>query len=440
MAERNLEEILSGVSPHNNDAEQSVLGGMLLDSEQIPAVMDILKPECFYLEAHRGLFGVILGMYAAGTAVDFVTVCDKAVSEGVFRTEEEAKAYLAQLIELTPTTANLEQYCRIVREKYYLRTLRQTAAQILADVDGGEADANTLLDAAEERIYDIRQGRDISGLVRIDEVMLNVYDRLAKLSGDEREEYLGLPTGFSRLDQMLRLQKGHLILIGARPATGKTTIAMNIAEHVAVHCKKTVVVFTYEMGREELVSRMLSASSGLDSRKLQTGIFTEEEWTRLAEGAEQIAAAPLYLDSTSPTVREMMVRLRRQKNLGLVVIDYLQLMTTGNSKLEGNRVLEISTITRELKLMALKLEVPVLLLSQLNREVEKRSDPIPKVADLRDSGSIEQDADAVLLLYRSEGEAKLIVGKNRHGETGEVPLFWDGAHSRFLPVDDRYGG
>lgn len=446
--ERNYEELLTGGVPHNTDAEQSVLGGILLDSEQIPTVMELLKPESFYLEAHRGLYSTILGMFTSGIAVDFVTVCDKAVTAGVFRTVEEAKAYLAQLIELTPTTANLGHYCRIVREKYYLRTLRQVAAQILADVDGGEADANTLLDAAEQRIYDIRKGRDVGGLVRIDSVILDVYDRLAKLSGEEREEYIGLPTGYPALDRMVRLHNGNLILIAARPAVGKTSFAMNIAEHVATRCKKTVAVFSLEMAREELVSRMLSSASGLDSRKLREGIFNDEEWTRLAEGAERIATAPIYLDTANLTVAGMKANLLRMKNLGLVIIDYLQLMSSGNSRLEGNRVQEISTITRNLKIMAKELDVPVILLSQLNRSPEQRKEGHrPQVADLRDSGSIEQDADAVLLLYRdavyneeaSPNEAECIVGKNRHGATGTVPLYWDGAHTRFLPVEERYG-
>lgn len=439
--ETRFEELLQGVQPHNIDAEQSVLGGILLDSAQISTVMGLLKPESFYLEAHRELFAVILRMFTAATAVDFVTVCDEAVAAKVFPTVEEAKAYLAQLIELTPTTANIEHYCRIVREKYYLRTLRQVAAQLLSDVDEGAADATTLLDAAEQRIYDIRQGRDTTGLIRIDSVMLDVYDQLAKLSGEDREEYLGLSTGYPMLDRMVRLNKGNLVLIGARPGSGKTTIAMNIAEYVATHSKKSVAVFSLEMSREELVKRMLSSASGLDNKKLQNGMFSDTEWTQLAEGAERLATAPIYLDSTNLPVAGMKARLRRMKNLGLVVIDYLQLMSTGNARLEGNRVQEISAITRNLKLMAKDLDVPVLLLSQLNRDVEKRNDPRPKVADLRESGSIEQDADAVLLLYHEnpeENDVTLIVGKNRHGETGDVPLYWDRSHSRFLPVDYQH--
>ncbi len=443
-AER-FDELAAGLQPHNTDAEQSVLGGMLLDSNTIPTVLEYLKPESFYLEAHRGLFSVIWQMFLSAEPVDFVTVCDKAVKAGVFQSPEETKAYLAQLLELTPTTANIENYCKIVQEKYYLRTLRGVASQLLTDVDENSADAATLLDAAEQRIFDIRQGRDVGGLVRIDKVILEAYDRLSLLAGENREEHLGLPTGYPLLDHIITgLNKTDLILIAARPGMGKTSFALNIAENVATKRDKQVAVFSFEMGREQLVTRLLSAEALIDSHNLRVGQLDTDEWQRLALGADHLSRAQLYLDDTpNLSVAEMKSRLRRMNNLGLVVIDYLQLMGSGNY---SNRVNEVSEITRNLKIMAKELQVPVVTLSQLNRGPEGRPDHRPMMADLRESGSIEQDADIILFLYRDSkydedadpNEAECIVAKNRHGETGTVPLYWDGAHTRFLPVDNQH--
>ena len=304
----------------------------------------------------------------------------------------------------------------------------------------GAGDARQLLDAAEQRIFEIRQGKDATGLQRIDEIIVDAYDHLQKLSGDNREEYSGIPSGFKGLDNLLTgLNKSDLILLAARPAMGKTSFALNIATNVALRSKKAVAIFSLEMTKEQLVLRMLSSEASIPSNSLRTGQLKPDDWVKLAASADVLSKSRIYVDDTSGiNVAEMKAKLRRIEDLGLVVIDYLQLMSSGRRV--DNRVQEVSEITRSLKIMAKDLDVPVITLSQLSRGPDARADHRPILSDLRESGSIEQDADIVLFLYRDayynrdsdeHNIAECIVSKNRHGETDSVKLTWDGQFTRF---------
>ncbi len=433
--------------PFNLEAEQSVLGSILVDSKCLPEVFDyITSPDSFYKEVHKKLFSIISVMFASNKPIDFVTVLDEAISDKkLFESAEDARLYLTQLVEMVPAVVNVGAYARIVREKHYIRKLALIAGEILNESRGGHADADELLNLAEAKIYGIRQGKNTDGLVKIDEVMINTFDELQKLSGADREKYRGISSGYTYLDKTLTgLNKSDLILIAARPAMGKTAFALNMATNASKQNRGDIAIFSLEMSREQLVSRILSSEASVESTKLRTGELTEEEWKRIAAAGAGISTLPVYIDDTPGlTVNEMKSKLRRLPNLSMVVIDYLQLMTTGR-KSDGNRVQEVSEITRNLKIMAKELNVPVITLSQLSRGPESRQDHRPMLSDLRESGSIEQDADIVLALYRDayynkESEqqniAECIVLKNRHGEVGTVKMGWDSRFTRFTNLE-----
>jgi len=316
----------------------------------------------------------------------------------------------------------------------------------LQDVQSGDMNAQTLLDSAERKIFDIRQGKSIQGLAKIGDAICEAYDRIGKISGPDKEKYLGARTGYKYLDTVTSgLNKSDLILIAARPGMGKTSFAINIATNVARRGDKEVVVFSLEMSKEQLATRMLSTEALVDSHKLRSGYLTNDDWVRLAQGAGVLSGLPMYFDDTAGiTVQQIKAKLRRMKNLGLVVIDYLQLMTS--TLKTDNRVLIISEITRQLKIMAKEFDIPVILLSQLSRGPEGRNDKRPMLSDLRESGSIEQDADIVMFLYRdayynkdstTPNISECIIAKNRHGETGTVNLVWDGQFTRFSDAEMR---
>lgn len=427
--------------PFSLEAEQTILGAVLIDSSVLPVVLETIKPESFFQEQHRAIFQIIFQMFTAGEKSDIITVLNAAMAQRVFETAQEGRSYLAALVELVPSTANIESYCKIVSEKYYIRCLAFAARGILQDIQTGEASAETMLDMAEQRIFDIRQGKDIQGLVKIGDAVCEAYDRIGKIAGPDKEKYLGAKTGFHYLDTITSgLNKSDLILIAARPGMGKTSFAVNIVTNVARHNKdKEVAIFSLEMSREQLATRMLSTESLVDSNKLRSGFLTGDDWVRLAGAASNLSGFPMYIDDTaSVTVQQIKAKLRRIKNLGLVVIDYLQLM--GSTLRTDNRVLIISEITRQLKIMAKELDIPVIVLSQLSRGPESRTDKRPMLSDLRESGSIEQDADIVMFLYRdayynkeslTPNISECIIAKNRHGETGTVQLKWDGQFTRF---------
>ena len=442
--ETGLGDLFSQQLPFSLEAEQSVLGSAILDSRCIPDMMEILKPEYFYRRQHVQLYSLLVRMFTMGEQIDVVTILDNARKEGIFATPEDAKVYLTQLAQVVPTTANVAAYARIVREKYYLRSLIVASREIADSAGDAQADASQLLNLAEQKIYDIREGRDSEGIVPISRVLVETYDHLQKISGENRKEFLGTSTGYAALDGIITgLNKSDLILIAARPGMGKTAFALNIASNVAAKSRKAVAIFSLEMSKEQLAQRLLSSEALVESQKLRMGNLTDNDWEKIARATGVLAGAPIYIDDTAgATVAEIKAKLRRVRDLGLVVIDYLQLMS-GNRRTD-NRVQEVSEITRNLKILAKELNVPVITLSQLSRGTESRSDHKPMLSDLRESGSIEQDADIVLFLYREayyndqlddQTEAKCIVAKNRHGQTGTINLYWDGQYTRFSSVD-----
>lgn len=439
-----VENFLGKDLPYNLEAEQTVLGAMLIDPEVLSTVLDYLKPESFYRQQHRDIFSIIVRMFGNGQQADIITVMNEAVAMGIFETTAMAKTYLKGIMENVPSVSNVESYCKIVEDKFYIRSLITASREIIDLAQDGATDAKTLLDSAEQKIYDIRQGNDTKGLSRIDEVVIEVYDKLQKITGPDKDKYLGARSGFTDLDALTTgLNDTDLLIIAARPGMGKTSFALNIATNLARKTEKQVAVFSLEMGKEQLVQRMLSSEALVNSNSLRTGRLDGDDWTKLALGAEALSRMPIYLDDSGGiTVTQMKAKLRRMKNLGLVVIDYLQLME--GSKKNSNRVNEISEITRQLKLMAKELKVPVVTLSQLNRGAEGRVDHRPMLSDLRESGSIEQDADIILFLYREgyydkesadQSISECIVSKNRHGETGTVKLAWNGEFTLFRNLE-----
>lgn len=427
--------------PYSLEAEQSVLGGILIDPSCFNIVLDVItRSDMFYRKQHAELYDVFLSMFNLSKPIDFITVLDEVNQAHIFEDEMTAKVYLAQLMEMVPSTANISNYCNIVLNRYYRRRLISAAREIEEYARDEEGSATQLMDMAEQKLYDIRQGKDNSELTPIDKVIIGTYDRLQKLTGEDRELYLGLSSGFNRLDAMMTgLNKSDLILLAARPGMGKTSFALNIATNVAKKYDKDVVVFSLEMSSEQLVSRVLSSEAQISSQDLRLGKLSPDQWVQLAASADILSKTRMYLDDTPGiTVAEIKAKVRRLKNLGLIIIDYLQLMSSsGRSE---NRVQEISKITRNLKIMAKELNIPIIVLSQLNRSAEQRLDHKPMLSDLRESGSIEQDADIVMFLFRAgyydkeienPNVAQCILAKNRHGSTGEVDLAWIGEFTRF---------
>jgi len=441
-----------GRLPYSVEAEQSVLGAILIDPKCLNDVAVQVKAEYFYIPQHKEIYTAMASMYELSQTIDFVSLLEKLKKDGVYD-EAGGKAYLTQLVQIVPSAANVLTYVAIIRERYYARSLMNAAQDIIKDINENTMDSGKLLDSAEQRIYEIRQGREISGLTHIKSVIENeTYDRLSKMTDPEtRNEYIGIPCGISALDKMITgLNKSDLIILGARPGMGKTSFALNIVRNVAVGTGKTVCFFSLEMTRDQLAQRMLSSEAGIKSEKLRTGELEADEWARLTQAGENLSSANIYFDETSSiTVPEMKAKLRRMKKVDLVVIDYLGLMKSARNT--ENRVQEVSEITRNLKIMAKELKVPVIACAQLSRGTEtKGKSHKPALSDLRESGSIEQDADIVLFLYRDTyydnekaddedkadpNKAECIVAKNRHGEIGTVDLYWDGQFTRFTSVD-----
>ena len=447
--------------PYNMQAEQSVLGAALMDDTVLTRLITELEAEMFYSQQNRAVFEQMARLFGDNEAVDIVTLVDALAKSEAFQGADDAKVYIARVAETVPAISNVDSYIKIVKEKYQARCVIEAARKIL-EQSTEETDADLLLESAEQQIYDIRSGRKQSSVRTLQESILDVIDTLQKLSGPNRGQYAGIPTGFTYLDSLLTgLGRSDLVILAARPGMGKTSFALNIATNVARTQKVPTIVFSLEMTCEQLTDRILSSTAGIDSQTFRTGNMNDSDWNDLAGASSLLYKAPIYMDDTSGiTVAEMKAKIRQidqdpQKDpIGLVVIDYLQLMQS--NKRTESRVQEISEITRNLKIMAKELNVPVIALSQLSRAAEKtsgRSDHRPQLSDLRDSGSIEQDADVVLFLYRAayynnqneesqqadENVAECIVAKNRHGETSTVQLGWDGAHTRFMNLDYSQG-
>ena len=442
-----MDELLSRAMPHSPEAEQAVLGSMLIDADCIKDVMDKLQPQDFYLQQNREIFETIYSMFIHSRPIDGVTVAREMEKNGVYR--DDTRAYLLQLMEVTPTSANVMEYAGIIRDKALLRSMAKAAGDIAAMVQEGVGTAGDLLSAAEQKIYAIRQGRGSQEMATVGAVLNDVMEQLAKLTAGS--EPPGLSTGLSAVDRKINgLNKSDLLLLAARPGMGKTSMALNVALSAAKASGKTVAIFSLEMSKEQLVTRLLANEGLIENTRLATGNLRESDWEKIAQAASVLNQTNIRIDDNPLlTVADMNAKCRRLENLGLVVIDYLQLMTSAGGKgYSGeNRQQAVADISRMLKIMAKELQVPVLCLSQLSRANEKREDKRPMLSDLRESGAIEQDADIVMFLYRDDyynedsekrNIAECIVAKNRHGETGKVELRWMPDYTAFSTLENRY--
>ena len=442
-----MDELLSRAMPHSPEAEQAVLGSMLIDADCIKDVMDKLQPQDFYLQQNREIFETIYSMFIYSRPIDGVTVAREMEKNGVYR--DDTRAYLLQLMEVTPTSANVMEYADIIRDKALLRAMAKAAGDISAMVQEGVGTAGDLLTAAEQKIYAIRQGRGSQEMASVGAVLNDVMEQLAKLTAGS--EPPGLSTGLSAVDRKINgLNKSDLLLLAARPGMGKTSMALNVALSAAKSSGKTVAIFSLEMSKEQLVTRLLANEGLIENTRLSTGNLRESDWEKIAQAASVLNQTNIRIDDNPLlTVADMNAKCRRLENLGLVVIDYLQLMTSAGGKgYSGeNRQQAVADISRMLKIMAKELQVPVLCLSQLSRANEKREDKRPMLSDLRESGAIEQDADIVMFLSRDDyynedtekrNIAECIVAKNRHGETGKVELRWMPDYTAFSTLENRY--
>ncbi len=444
-----MDELLGRRVPHSAPAEQAVIGSMLIDARCIPEVLEKLKPDEFYIQLNRDIYETIYAMFSYSMVIDPVTVLGQMKVRGVYT--DNCEEYIAEIMRITPTAANVMEYASIVRDRALLRRLGEAADEINSMVYEGSGEAEAMLEAAERKIYALRQGRNVGGLVPISSVVQNVFDEMNE-AASSGNAIPGLPTGFPDLDRtILGLNNSELILVAGRPGMGKTSIALNMALHVGLNQKKTVVIFSLEMSREQLATRLLSRASLVPLQNLLTGQLSEEQWRGVSDAAQALSTTNILIDDNPTlTVSEMNAQCRRVADLGLVVIDYLQLMQSagsGHTWSNESRTQAVSDISRMLKIMAKELNVPVITASQLSRANESRQDKRPMLSDLRESGSIEQDADVVIGLYRdgyynkeveNSNLAEAIILKNRKGQTGTVQLSWLGEYTSFTSLERRH--
>ena len=435
------------VPPHNVEAEESVLGSMLLSKDAIAEVLELLREDDFYRPAHRTVFRSVLELYGHGDAVDAVTVQEELRRNGSLA-DIGGAPFLHTLVASVPTAANATYYARIVKEAGVLRRLIDVGTQIVQLGFETPQDTERAVDIAESLVYQVAQGRVTEDYHSLRDVLTGTLEAIERLHEDHRE-ITGVPTGFPDLDRLTSgLQPSNLIIVAARPAVGKSTFGLDVARHAAVRAGVPTVVFSLEMSKTELVQRLMCAECTVDMQRLRTGRMEESDWTRLTRSLGKLADAPLFIDDSPGTtmmeIRAKCRRLRQRHGLGLVVVDYLQLMQS--SKRFESRQQEVSEISRSLKLLAKELEVPVIAISQLSRQPEARSDKKPMLSDLRESGALEQDADVVLFIYRDDlydaesprkGEADLILSKHRNGPTDTVTVTFQGQYSRFAPMAAR---
>ena len=431
--------------PFSLEAEQSVLGSILIDPECFNEIIPILKSDDFYLEEHRQIFLAMQDLYLQSRTIDLVTLLDALVKRGVYENDESGRKYIRLIADIVPGSSNVADYANIVRSKSVLRQIIEACEDISEHAYSEQDSTADILDYAEQSMFSIAEGSTKTGFVHIREAMMEVFDHL-KLLKTDKEAAVGMPTGFSDLDKVLvGMGEGDLVLVGARPGMGKTSFTMNVAANVARTKKKTVCVFSLEMSAAQLVSRMISSEARVDSYNIRKGSLSADEWTSIAKASSILSECDILIDDTSGmTVAGMRAKLRRIKNLGLVVIDYLQLMQS--DKKNDNRVNEVGDISRNLKLLAKDLKVPVITCAQLSRGPESRENKRPMLSDLRDSGAIEQDADIVMFLYRDEyyndsddaqNTAEVIVAKNRHGSLSNVKMGWLPQFTTFVTLTDR---
>jgi replicative DNA helicase len=437
---------LDRLPPQNIDAEQSILGAILIDNEALPKALEVLNSEDFYKQSHRKIFNVMIELFERSEPIDLITMTDN------LKRKDDLEAvgglsYLSSMVNMVPTAANIRYHSKIVREKAILRGLIRSATEIASKVYEENLDAEDLIDYAEKSIFEISDKRIKASFATLKEVIKDSFEMIEHLY-DKKETVTGVPSGFRDLDDLTTgFQKGDLIIVGGRPSMGKTAFVLNIAQHVGLEMREPLAIFSLEMAKEQLAFRMLCAEAMVNSNSIRKGFIKKEDWHKLTGAASNLTGAPIFIDdSSSINVLELRAKARRLKmehGLSLVIVDYLQLMR-GRGSFE-RREQEISEISRSLKALAKELSVPVIAVSQLNRSVEQRRPPTPMLADLRESGAIEQDADIILFLYRDEiynkeakkGEAEVIIAKQRNGPTGTVKLSFISNCTRFLDRSDR---
>ncbi|HHV62851.1 MAG TPA: replicative DNA helicase [Firmicutes bacterium] len=433
------------IPPQNIEAEQSTLGSMLINREAIAKVFDILTPEDFYKDAHRVIFEVIISLFDKGQPVDLITVTEQLRRRDALE-QVGGVSYLTALANSVPTAANVEYYAKIVKDKSILRSLVVAGTQIAALGYEGAEDVELALDEAEQMIFRIAQDKPSEGFVDIKTVLIDAFERIEYLYNN-KGGVTGVSSGFTDLDRLTSgFQPSDLIIVAARPSMGKTTFALNIAEHVAINEKIPVAIFSLEMSKEQVAQKMLCSAAGVDNQGLRTGFLKDPDWAKLSVALGKLSEAPIFIDDTaSISIMELRARARRMKiqhGLGMVIVDYLQLIQ-GRGKIE-NRQQEVSEISRALKALAKELNVPVIALSQLSRAAEQNPRALPRLSNLRESGAIEQDADVVIFLYRedyyeqdSENKDTLdvIIAKQRNGPTGSIKLYFQKEYSRFTNLE-----
>lgn len=437
---------LGKIPPHDIEAEQAVIGSMLTDKDAVIAAIEVLKEEDFYREDHKAIYSAILNLYNRSEPIDIITLKAELTSMGMFD-KIGGLEYLAELPEKVPTTANVEKYIKIVEEKAMLRNLIKTANEIIELGYDPTEDLDNIMDNAEKKIFNIMQDKNQKGYAPIKDILVDTFTQLEQLY-NQKQHITGVPTGFADLDyKTAGLHNSDLILVAARPAMGKSAFALNIASYAAVKANTPTVIFSLEMSKEQMVNRILCSEAMVDSNKVRTGKIEEEDWIKIAGAMGPLSEAQIFIDDTPGIsineIRAKCRKLKLEKNIGLVVIDYLQLVQ-GTGKKGSSREQEISEISRSLKILAKEINVPVIALSQLSRAPEQRPDHRPMLSDLRESGAIEQDADIVMFLYRDdyyneESEkkniAEVILAKHRSGSTGTVELLWLGNYTKFANID-----
>jgi len=437
------------IPPQNLAAEQSVLGSMLLDKNAVFRAAEALAPDSFYRDAHRYIFEAILVLFDKGEPVDLVTVTETLRKSGKLDADQD-RLNVADLINSVPTAANVDHYTKIVEEKYILRRLIESGTSIVGEAFSDPHQIDDVLDNAEKMIFDIAMRHSREGFHKIDSVIKNVLDKIDSLYG-KNQSITGVPTGYADLDNMTAgFQNSELIILAARPSVGKTAFALNIAQDVAIRSKIPVAIFSLEMSKESLAQRMLCAEAEIEQQKLKTATLSDTGWKKLTRALGRLSEAPIYIDDSasmsSTEIRAKARRLKLEKGLGLIIVDYLQLMRGNKSRVE-NRVQEISEIARSLKVMARELECPVVALSQLSRAVEQRPDRIPRLSDLRESGEIEQTADLVMFIHRDDyynpqsergNIAEIIIAKQRNGPVGQLELVFRKEIAKFASKESRY--
>ena len=438
------------IPPQNVEAEKSLLGAILISEESLPDVTEIVSPKDFYDERHRHIYSAMWSLYERHRPVDLLTV--KAELKSKKATEKAGgSAYLSELASYVPTAAHAKAYAELVSKAAVRRRLIAAAANITEQAYDEESETQELLSDAERSLFEVSEQNTHNDLIPISDLLSETFDRLEDLH-ENKGSIAGYKTGYADLDRMTAgLHRSDLVIIAARPAMGKTAFALNLARNVATINKKAVLIFSLEMGKEQLINRMLSDASGVESFKLETGNFNGDDFAQISEAMAELSEDPIYIDDTpGMTVMEMRTKARRaahEHELGLIIVDYLQLMSGSSKRSMDNRVQEVSEISRGLKLIARELNVPLIALSQLSRSVESRSPQIPMLSDLRESGSIEQDADIVTFLYREDyynpdterqNITDLIIAKHRRGATGQIELYFDKQRVRSMSLDTHH--